>query len=309
MSIQISAVICTLNRADYLRKAIQSLVAQTLKTELYEIIVVDNHSTDNTKQIVTEEFAHVANLRYLYEPVLGLSQARNTGWKNSQGEYVAYLDDDAIASPQWLEKIFQAFETISPQPGCVGGKVEPIWEAEKPHWLPDKFLPYLTIIDWSDTPLILEDNRYIAGANMAFPKFLLEKVGGFQVELGRKGGKLLSNEEILLRDRIKNCGYSIYYDPQIAVKHHVSASRLTQSWFTKRLYWQGVSEAALLKYQTSPLLSERANTGFREIKMLLKSPALLAYLILPIDKASRFAKKCYTFKRVGYILGLFDLAK
>ena len=309
MVIQISAVICTLNRAEYLRKAIQSLVEQTLATEHYEIIVVDNHSIDNTKQVVTEEFAHVTNLRYLYEPVLGLSQARNTGWQNAKGKYIAYLDDDAIACSQWLEKILQAFETIDPQPGCVGGKVEPIWEADKPNWLSERFFPYLTIIDWSDTPTILEDRRYIAGANMAFPKFLLEKVAGFQVKLGRKGGKLLSNEEILLRDRIKDNGYSIYYDPGIAVKHHVSASRLTQSWFTNRFYWQGVSEAALLNYQKSPLFSERIELGVAEIKKILKSPKLLAHSVLPTKQTSHFTNKCQTFKRVGYVLGLFGLAR
>ena len=133
MSIRISAIICTLNRAAYLEKAIQSLADQTLPEEQFEIIVVDNGSTDNTKTMV-EGFKHLENLRYIYEPIMGLSQARNTGWQNAQGDYVAYLDDDAIACPEWLERIVQAFDTVEPRPGSVGGKVIPVWEAERPAW-------------------------------------------------------------------------------------------------------------------------------------------------------------------------------
>ena len=96
MNVQISAVVCTHNRAAYLRKALQSLVDQTMAQELYEIIVVDNASTDGTKQVVSE-YSGASNLRCLYEPVIGLSRARNTGWGNARGEYVAYLDDDAVA--------------------------------------------------------------------------------------------------------------------------------------------------------------------------------------------------------------------
>ncbi|MEE8471432.1 MAG: glycosyltransferase family A protein [Dehalococcoidia bacterium] len=98
MSIRVSAIICTHNRSDYLRQAIQSLADQTLPTEQYEVIVVDNGSTDNTRAVV-EGFDHIANLRYVYEPILGLSQARNTGWQNARGEYIAFMDDDAIGYP------------------------------------------------------------------------------------------------------------------------------------------------------------------------------------------------------------------
>ena len=305
MSIQISAIICTFNREQYLHKAIQSLVEQTLETELYEIIVVDNHSTDNTKKIVTEEFAHIPNLRYIYEPVLGLSQARNTGWQNAKGEYIAYLDDDAIASPTWLENIIQVFESIIPTPGGVGGKIEPIWEAERPSWLPDRLLPWLTILDWSENPIFLTDYRYIAGANMAFPRFLIEKVGGFQVDLGRKGKKLLSNEELLLRTQIQSHGYKIYYDPKIAVKHHVPASRLTQAWFIKRNFWQGVSEATFLIYQNSPSFWSRCRLAFTESRDLFKSPRLLINLIILSPNSNRFDIKCKLLTKLGFIWKLF----
>jgi glucosyl-dolichyl phosphate glucuronosyltransferase len=309
MTIKISAVVCTLNRSDYLRKAIKSLAEQTLESSMFEVLVVDNHSTDNTKAVVTEEFAHVPNLKYIFEPILGLSQARNTGWQQAQGNYIAYLDDDAIANPRWLEQIIRAFETVTPQPGCVGGKVEPIWEAPRPDWLPDELLPLLTVVDWSNTPIVLNKDQYIAGANMAFPKMLLEAVEGFNVNLGRKGKSLLSNEELLLRNKLQEKNYEIYYDPEIAVKHHVSASRLAKSWFVKRTYWQGVSEAALLLHQETPSLTRISKLGVFSIKQLITSPKQLLYSILPTTDANQLQEKCLAMKKIGYFLGLFRLAQ
>jgi hypothetical protein len=166
-------------------------------------------------------------------------------------------------------------------------------------------LPYLTIIDWSAIPVILDDWRYIAGTNMVFPKLLLETVGGFQVNLDRKGRKLLSNGDILLENQLKARGYTIYYDPEIAVKHHITASRLTQSWFTQRVYFQGISDAYLILYQDSTSIMKRIKLGFEKARKLLKSPRNLAYLLIPTNDSNRFSVKCYILKEIGYIVGLF----
>src|SRR5436309_2344962 len=142
MTIQISALICTRNRADYLRKAMQSLATQSLPCEQYEIIVVDNGSEDHTRAVV-DEFASLTNLVYIYEATPGLSRARNVAFRRAKGEFVAFLDDDAVASPQWLEKYLEVFRTYSPTPGSVGGKCEPIWEIPQPAWLEDRLLTSL----------------------------------------------------------------------------------------------------------------------------------------------------------------------
>ena len=127
MSIELSAIICTYNRADYLRKSLASLAEQTLSTDRFEIIVVDNNSNDDTKAVVQEEYAYVPNLRYIFEPVPGLSKARNTGWQNANGKYIAFLDDDAVATLRWAEIYMEVFQNWEPTPGCSGGKAEPIW--------------------------------------------------------------------------------------------------------------------------------------------------------------------------------------
>lgn len=243
--IQISAIICTHNRAEYLSKAVDSLGNQTLNQQLYEILVVDNASTDNTKAYVSKERGVTLNLRYIYEPIPGLNHARNAGWRNARGDFVAYLDDDAIASPTWLETIVNVFNTVIPTPGCVGGRVDPVWGSPPPSWLSDQLIGYLAVVNWSAKPIVLDETRYIAGVNMAFPKHLLAQVGGFQTGIDRVGAKLLSNGDILVERLIRAKGYDCFYHPEIAVQHYVPASRLTKKWFLTRGYWQGVSDVIL----------------------------------------------------------------
>lgn len=100
--IKISVVVCTFNRADILPLALQSLCEQTPHHDQTEIIVVDNNSPDNTRQVVDEFIEKYPNIRYCFEPIQGLSHARNRGWREARGEYVGYLDDDAKAPPEWL---------------------------------------------------------------------------------------------------------------------------------------------------------------------------------------------------------------
>lgn len=300
MSVRISAVVCTHNRAAYLRKALQSLVDQTLSQELYEIIVVDNGSQDNTKGVVSE-FSDVRNLRYLYEPVIGLSRARNTGWRNAQGEYVAYLDDDAVACPGWLAKFLNVFETFEPSPGTVGGKCEPIWEAPQPGWLSDKMLSRLAILDWSDVPIIINEQQWVAGCNIAFPRELLQKAEGFREDLGRQGDKLRTGEEIYLQQQLNSWGRCSVYHPEIAVGHHVSPSRLTKKWFRERTYWGGLSDATMINPEGRLSHLVRARLALTKIGWLL--PRLFLMLVAT-DSAARFRRQCQVIEAMGYISGL-----
>jgi glycosyltransferase involved in cell wall biosynthesis len=245
MTPALSVVICTLNQVDYLRKALGSLAGQTLPQAEYEVIVVDNGSTDPTKQTVAS-FPGIENLRYVCDPVPGLSRARNLGWQEARGRYVAYLDDDAVASPKWLERILFRFETLQPRPAGVGGRILPIWEAEKPAWLGEELEPYLGIVDWPACPMILDEDRfYLAGANVGYERGALRASGGFPTDLGRKGPLLLSNEELWMQRFLMSRGRALWFDPEILVHHHVRAERLTRAWFYERFFWQGVSDALL----------------------------------------------------------------
>ena len=295
MSIRISAVICTYNRAAHLQKAIQSLVHQSLPKEMYEIIIVDNGSTDGTKAVV-EEFDQFDNLRYINEPIIGLSQARNTGWQNAKGEYVAYLDDDAIACPEWLERMLKAFDTVQPQPASVGGKVIPIWEAERPAWLPKEMETAFAIADWGDKPKFLtEEHEHHVGCNVAYRQDILKACGGFNTNLGRKGTNLLSNDESLIWLYLRQHGLGIYYHPSIRVEHLVPARRLAKRFLYRRMFWQGVSNEVLEYIRVA-----RAKGKWRyRLGAIASIPVIAAHmawsflgLIRPVNRANLFSVVC-----------------
>jgi glycosyltransferase involved in cell wall biosynthesis len=310
MSIEISAVICTHNRAQYLAKALQSLFDQTLPRSRYEIIVVDNCSNDSTREII-EQFSAKEGIKYIYESGLGLSFARNTGWRNARGSYVAYLDDDALASPFWLEKMLEVFETVIPRPGCVGGRVAPLWEAARPEWLSDEIITSLTVIDWSDEPHVLRDidREWLVGANIAFPLKVLEGAGGFVTGLDRSGDKLLSGGDVFLQKQIVQRGLSCFYHPEIVVSHLVPSSRLRKPWFIQRYYWQGISDAAMQIVRDKPTRAERLRLAASRAARLLHSPGDMASLIMPTNDPARFTRKCFSLIAVGHILGLLGKAK
>ncbi len=235
---RISVIICTYNRSSYLGKTIDSLLDQTLTDAFYEIIIVDNASTDNTASVV-RGFKR-QNLRYIYEIKQGLSYSRNTGFRRSNGEIVAYIDDDAIASHDWLERILLAY-SHDEEIVAVGGKIVPVWEIDKPDWITPNLYTYFSCIDWSEKPFFLKKGAYLFGCNMSFKKSVLIDCGGFSTSLGRIGNNLLSNEEWELFKCIDNKGLKKYYDPDIYVDHTVISSRINWKWIKSRLYWQGIS--------------------------------------------------------------------
>lgn len=305
MNTLISVVICTHNRDQYLGKAIQSLLDQQMPKDQYEIVVVDNRSTDTTKAVV-EQFAAGNPIRYIYEPNLGLSYARNTGWRNAEGKYVAYLDDDAIAHPGWLNTILEVFETVTPRPGCIGGKAEAIWEAPRPDWVSDELVTGLTVIDWSDTPHPIADlsQEWLVGANMAFPKEVLEEIDGFIAGLDRAGKNLLSGGDVFLEKQIMQAGYSCFYHPKMAIGHHIQKTRLDRQWFLRRYYWQGVSDAATHLIEQSPSAIGRLQAAVSRVMSLLRSPQKISHLLLPREDPKQFTEKCFALIEVGHIIGL-----
>ena len=304
----VSVVICTHNRADLLPMALRSLVEQQMPKEQFEVILVDNRSTDDTRA-VAEHYAHALNLRYVYEAQLGLSYARNTGWRNARALAIAYLDDDAAACPGWLNTIVGVFECGDPQVGCVGGKVEPLWETVRPAWLSDNLAVMLSAIDWSETPHALVDlkQEWLVGANFAFRAEVLQAIGGFVDGLDRVGTQLLSGGDVYIQRQIMQAGYTCYYEPAMQVRHFTPRSRLTQPWFLKRCYWQGISDIAMQMVESAPSRQERYRLISGKLRWILRSPQALSHLLLPQQQPQPFLEKCWAVVALGQIVGLLRL--
>ena len=237
----ITAVICTRNNAHFLDKCIKSLLRQSLDREKYEILVVDNGSTDETANIL-RRYNQEPILRSVYEPVIGLSRARNTGWREASGLYVGYIDDDAIAEEGWLESALWCFENLSPMPDWVGGTIELEWETEPSIWMNEELCGPLGRVTWGNEPFIMNPDQHLGGGNSFFRKTYLEDLGGFNERLGRKANLLLSNEEVHLRRRIASVGGTVYYHPGVCIRHFVPAERVEPKWFYRRYFWEGISD-------------------------------------------------------------------
>ena len=241
----ISAVVCTRNRAKFLDKCIKSIIDQTLSRSLYEILIVDNGSTDGTKGIVEKYKAD--GVRYLSEPVIGLSKARNTAWQNTSARYLGYLDDDAWADRQWLETALWSFQHVSPSPEWVGGRIYLGWESMPPAWIvgSEQLKAPLGFLDYGDKPHFLEQGQRLGGGNSFYTRSVLERIGGFAETLGRKKSVLLSGEEVELQQRYESDGNKLFYHPDISMHHYVGAERMKPEWFYKRFFWGGVSDVVM----------------------------------------------------------------
>jgi glycosyltransferase involved in cell wall biosynthesis len=241
---RISAAICTYNRYDLLPQAIESLKKQSLPRDLYKILIIDNSPDFDYARQIKQQYEEPPFIEYLIEKIPGLSNARNVAAKTCNTEFIAYMDDDAIASPDWLKNILAAFELFGENAAIVGGRVDPLWEIPRPSWLDDSFLGYVSAIDWGGKTRIAKKHEWFAGTNIAFRTQEILDNGGFDVALGRNGSGsvLLGNEEISLFAQIKQKGKLAIYEPEAAVSHLVEKKRLTASWFRQRIAWQAVSD-------------------------------------------------------------------
>lgn len=296
----ISAVICTYNRSNYLSRAIESLLNQTLDKDTFEIVVVDNASTDDTASAVNRIIGlRGAQIHYVYENRLGLSYARNAGIAAARGDIIAFMDDDAWAAPEWLAALLRTYqENLA---ACaVGGRTLLDWEVPRPDWLDDGLLPYLGFIDWGNEVRQLEWPEYIAGENCSFKRQTLEELGWFSTALGRRGAALLAAEETELQLRLHRAGKAVFYQPAAVVYHAVSESRVTKSSLRKRVYWAGVADS--MRDRTGVEIGFTQTLG-RVLRHMVQLPLLkLTLSWLRADQAQNFRCQCAVLGTLGFIL-------
>jgi glycosyltransferase involved in cell wall biosynthesis len=243
---RLSVIICTHNRAWLLRRCLEALQTQTVCPRDFEAIVIDNGSTDDTKSVVEAFAGRSLPPRYVHEPTLGLSVARNTGLNHASAGIVAYIDDDAFAVPQWAEAMLSAFDFANGV-DAVAGRVFAEWEIPKPEWMTPLLEVLYTVHDRGERRRLLSPNEYFVGANMAFRASALRELGGFDTRLGRIGQSLLSAEETFLRNQLATRGGDCVYEPRAVVYHHIGKERLTPDYARRRLLAQGQSDVVAME--------------------------------------------------------------
>lgn len=243
MAVKLSIVIATYNRGAALRRTLDSLAEMREPAQSWEIIVVNNNSTDSTAEVFAQfslSHPHI-NSRITDERRQGLSHARNCGIENSQGDYIALIDDDVEVNEEFASAYIDFFDR-HPQAAACGGKVIPLYETGKPEWISTYTeRPIAGTIDMGERIKIFKKG-YPTGANMAFRRSGLMKIGGFDTSLGRTGEALMGGEEKDMFARFKAAGYEIYYVPDARVLHIIPASKLSDTYFTRIAEMCGRSE-------------------------------------------------------------------
>jgi GT2 family glycosyltransferase len=253
---EVSVVVCayTERRWDDLVAAVRSALAQTRRP--IEVVVVVDHNPRLLARVRTELPAAVARES---DGPQGLSAARNAGVRVARGDVIAFLDDDAVAAPDWLERLLDEYR--HEHVVGVGGLVEPLWPGARPAFLPAEF-DWVVGCSYVGLPTRTAPVRNPIGANMSLRRDALEAAGAFRTDVGRIGTRPLGCEEteLCIRIRRRMPGSQIVYAPLARVQHRVGPERISWRYFAARCFSEGLSKAVVARYtgQRDGLASERS---------------------------------------------------
>ena len=222
--LRISAAVCTYNRAKELRHCLDSLVKQKTSKKSYEVLVIDNNSKDNTREVANEFVEKYSNFRYLFEPQQGLSHARNLAVREAAADYIAYIDDDAKAPQDWLDIAVNIIDTYKPD--IFGGPSLPPDVNGMPKWFRQGYRSMRNekFTDWIKSGLI-------PGCNFFIKKELLIEYGGFEPALGMKGDEIRFHEETAILMRAYNENRKVFFDYNLGVEHNVHEYAMNLAYF------------------------------------------------------------------------------
>lgn len=234
----VSVIIPTYNRAKMLGLTIESFIAQDYPKELYEIIISDNNSNDNTRDVVAEwQAKSPVPIKYIFEKRQGVHYARNTAAKIAERDVLYYTDDDMIADPNLLKEIIKPF-LMDEKIATVTGRVLPKWEKPPPKWIVALCYNYwLSLNDKKEELIISSADCGIISCHQAILREVFFKSGGFNPE--NTGGEWLGDGETGLNIKIQDLGYKFAYIGSSIIYHMIPATRMTQSYLNKRFKNQG----------------------------------------------------------------------
>jgi glucosyl-dolichyl phosphate glucuronosyltransferase len=297
-----SIIVCTYNRAESLRDTLSALRSQqTPADRQWEVIVVDNNSTDQTRQVVEEVQKAWPLLRYEHETKQGLSHARNQGIAHAQGDVILFTDDDVRPEADWLETTLAGLEDH--QADACGGYIAPIWETPPPAWLTERFYGFLAIrTDCCEDYTLTTASQTPFGANMAIRKGVFEKVGLFDTTRGRKGNVLASGEDGEMFQRILVSGFKVVFLGKSRVHHKVESFRLTKRYFRRWRFQTSLNIA-----QSRGLTGERRvfNIPLYVFPQLLRAIGRMVWGHLTQPRDEAFNREIIVFHFLGLIQGLF----
>jgi len=294
----ISVIIPTFSRDNLLQIAIESIIQQDLPNNHYEILVVDNASTDSRKVLISNMArAHpTSNIRYINESAPGLLSARHRGVFESMGEILVFMDEDVEADGGFLSAISDSFRNLNIH--LVGGRCLPKYETDPPKWLRYMWFKslgvrhcgYLSLLDMGGKEKEI-DPYYVWGLNFSIRKRILIELGGFHPDsYPRHLQRFQGDGDGGLTLKLKSKGYKSIYQPKALVYHYISEERMSIEYFEQRMFYQGVCNSYTEIRRNGGILqgekdqNKQHNLVSRSIKVLRQNPALFL---------TKFAAKLY----------------
>lgn len=241
--VQLSVIVCTYNREKYIAECLRHLADQSMDFGRFEVVVVNNKSTDNTEEIILKSIEDYPQVNFLYfvEEQQGHTFARNRGILESRGEILSFIDDDAFVCHGFCMEIDAFFERQS-DAAAIGGRIIPEYEIGQPKWMSRYLLPLVAALDRGDEVNEFTGSKFPIGANMAFRKSVFDTYGLFDEDLGRRGKGLEGGDEKEVFLRLKKGKEKIYYVPKVAVTHIIPEHRVQLDYIKGLATGVGASE-------------------------------------------------------------------
>lgn len=237
----LTVIVCSHDRRDDLGRCLDALAAHAAE---HEVILVDSGSNPPLGDLAAHYSDRLPRLRYVSERTPGLSRARNRGVREATGEIVAFIDDDACVTAEWAARLLAGYGDAAR--GCVGGTCRAAFTTPRPRWLSARLLQFAGITSFGDQPREPRGTfEFPFGANLSFRRAVLIAAGGFDEQLGRIGNSLLSGEEFVAMQAVRDSGWKLWLQPDAIVDHYVTPARCRKGYYSRRLYWEGVTRARI----------------------------------------------------------------
>lgn len=297
---RITIAICTYNRAGYLNDTLEDLAEQNVKPGKFEILVVNNNSTDGT-DAVCEIFAKTHpeyQFRWVTEEKQGLSYARNRAAREARSPVLLYIDDDVRLPRHYVFTAIE-YEDNRPSTMCAGGPIKVMFDEKDPDWIPNELMPMFGLHDLGEYDKLYPSSNFPRGGNMMIRKSIFDAFGYFDTHLGRKGTELLGSEEKDFFDKLRKNGVELHYWANLELTHRIGSNRLDDDYLRKQSI--GIGRSERMRVSDSGLQT-MAKLGSELIKFLGSLILAIGYGLRGKTKAAGFMIRFRIWVLNGFLL-------
>lgn len=298
---RLTIAICTLAPSADLSRCMESLQQQRSNAGTFEVLVVDNGPSRATADFVDAYRNSPLRVRYAEEPRRGLTYARRRAWKSAIGEFVAYLDDDAVAHPSWASSVIQAFDCGDPAVAMVGGPVHNVKAIRQPWTFTSA--PGASGLDLGPNLRPLTPSENLWGGNCALRRSVLHALNGFGEPLGHRGGRPGANEDIIIQRQLDRSGFTRLYSPEVQILHSSWRDIASSRELDSLAFFTGVDDAVMDRLLGTNSIGARCSAIGARIRRLGKESATGYRARRNDDLEGALAARRAALRSLGLIFG------